>query len=69
MLDETDYEEPPHSGIPQLCRALYDYAIMQPDDLAIATDEVILLLVTRDDGWSLGLNAGGAIGYIPQLSY
>eukprot|EP00049_Salpingoeca_infusionum_P010190 m.172188 g.172188 ORF g.172188 m.172188 type:complete len:1133 (+) comp14572_c0_seq2:141-3539(+) len=48
-----------------LCRAQYAYTATQQDDISLADKEVLYELVRRDDGWSLGLNMHGQVGYFP----
>jgi len=59
------YEQLEQAEVPQPCRALYAYEASQDDDMSITAGERIHVLVARDDGWCLGVNARGDVGYFP----
>lgn len=69
------------ADVPLQYRALYQYDAAQDDDLSlqvvsvgtcadlkliVVQDETIYVLVVRDDGWCLGMNKTGSMGYFPQ---
>ncbi|EDQ86840.1 uncharacterized protein MONBRDRAFT_10544 [Monosiga brevicollis MX1] len=56
----------PEALLLPMCRALYPYSPMQPDDLALTEREMLYFLVERDDGWANGMNLHGQVGFFPS---
>lgn len=62
----SDFDDLEQAEVPLQYKALYAYPKAQDDDLELNQDEHVYVLVVRDDGWCLGLNSKGNIGYFPQ---
>lgn len=45
--------------------ALYDYASLREDELALAFGDRITVIEQGDDGWWRGTNSGGLTGWFP----
>eukprot|EP00052_Salpingoeca_macrocollata_P028983 m.287042 g.287042 ORF g.287042 m.287042 type:complete len:311 (+) comp22928_c6_seq24:149-1081(+) len=59
-------DEIEEAEVPLQYRALYDYQAAQADDLTLVQNEIVYVLVVRDDGWMQGLNTRGEVGFFPQ---
>jgi hypothetical protein len=63
---EGIYEELCEAEVPLFYRALYDYTAAQADDLSIQAEDMLYVLVAREDGWCQGLSTNGKLGFFPQ---
>jgi hypothetical protein len=64
-IGENIYEKVLQAELPPRYKALYPYIASQDDDISLQTGESTYVLVVRDDGWCLGLNMNGQVGYFP----
>lgn len=51
--------------VPQQYRALYEFTPVQADDLFLSKNEIVYVVLARDDGWCQGMNVHGVT---PQIA-
>eukprot|EP00038_Savillea_parva_P009327 m.182779 g.182779 ORF g.182779 m.182779 type:complete len:911 (+) comp15626_c0_seq1:214-2946(+) len=61
----TMFENVLQAELPERYIALYPYTASQDDDVSLAAGEYMYVLVVREDGWCLGINMRGEVGYFP----